>query len=277
MEGPGAGSERERLGSTRSEACQAKHQKVLWSVNLSPAAVSLFIVTQLEPPAPPMPSAALNEHELDPELLALPAPPRGRRLWAMTLMAAVVALALGLASSVRSDMAYALHAMDGGRAKVLGDAVHLDPALLPSNAYVVVRGTPMLSGMVRFEAGLFGADDYVVFPLAGQRNVFVQVPADSLRDPRTAASTEFSGRMVTFGELGARFRVVREFLAQRMGMPVTAETYLVVADDPPGSHAWSLFFGAFCLAVVALNVWLFSRWFRPIRRKAPALVAQAAE
>jgi hypothetical protein len=71
--------------------------------------------------------------------------------------------------------------------------------------------------------------------------------------------------MVTFGELGGRFRVVREYLAKRLGLPVTAETYLVVADDPPGGHAWSLFFGAFCLAIVALNGWLFSRWFRPLR------------
>jgi hypothetical protein len=179
----------------------------------------------------------------------------------MTLMAAVVALALGLATSVRSDMAYALLP---GRAELLGDAIRLNPATLPSNAYVVVRGTPMLSNMVRFEAGMFDAE-YVVFPLAGQRNVFVQVPAESLRDPRSASSTEFAGRMVTFGELGGRFRVIREFLAKRLGLPVTAETYLVVADDPPGGHAWSLFFGGFCLAIVALNVWLFSRWFKPIR------------
>jgi len=197
--------------------------------------------------------------------MALPAPPRARRLWAMTLMAAVVALALGLASSVRSDMAYALLS---DRAQPLGDAIHLDPATLPSNAYVVVRGAPMLSGMVRFEVGLFGAE-YAVFPLAGQRNVFVQVPAESLRDPRTAANTEFAGRMITFGELGGRFRVVREYLARRMNLPVTAETYLVVADDPPRSHAWSLFFGAFCLSVVLFNVWLFSRWFRPITRRQP--------
>jgi hypothetical protein len=180
----------------------------------------------------------------------------------MTMMAGVVALALGLASSVRSDISYA---MLPDRAELLGEAIHLDPANLPSNAYVLVRGAPMLSNMVRFESGLFGAE-YVVFPLAGQRNVFVQVSAESLRDPRTASSTEFAGRMVTFGELGGRFRVIREFLAARMGLPVNAETFLVVADDPPSGHAWSLFFGAFCLAIVALNVWLFSRWFRPIRR-----------
>ena len=215
-------------------------------------------MSHLEPGAPPLPPAALDKDaELDPELLALPAPPRGRRLWAMTLMAAVVALALGLASSVRSDMAYALLP---NRAELLGDAIQLNPATLPSNAFVLVRGTPMLSNMVRFEVGLFGAE-YVVFPLAGQRNVFVQLPAEALRDPRTAANTEFAGRMVTFGELGGRFRVVREFLAQRLELPVTAETFLVVADDPPRGHAWSLFFGAFCLSIVGLNVWLFSRWF----------------
>lgn len=190
----------------------------------------------------------------------------------MTMMAGVVALALGLATSVRSDISYALMP---DRAELLGDAIHLDPANLPSNAYVLVRGAPMLSNMVRFESGLFGAE-YVVFPLAGQRNVFVQVSAESLRDPRTASSTEFAGRMVTFGELGGRFRVIREFLAQRMGLPVNAETFLVVADDPPSGHSWSLFFGAFCLAIVALNVWLFSRWFKPIRRTAGVWIQSQA-
>ena len=187
----------------------------------------------------------------------------------MTMMAGVVAIALGLATSVRSDMAYALLP---DRAELLGEAIHLKPRDLPSNAYVVVRGAPMLSNMVRFESG-FGSE-YVVFPLAGQRNVFVQVSAESLRDPRTASSTEFAGRMITFGELGGRFRVIREFLAQRMGLPVNAETFLVVAEDPPSGHSWSLFFGAFCLAIVALKVLLFSRWFKPIRRAASVWVQQ---
>jgi hypothetical protein len=104
----------------------------------------------------------------------------------------------------------------------------------------------------------------VVFPLAGQRNVFVQVEAGKLQDPRTAARTEFAGRLVTFSDLGGRFRVVREFLTRAMGMEVSGATYLLVADDPPGTHVWAVFFAAFCLAVVALNVWLFARWFKPL-------------
>lgn len=199
----------------------------------------------------------------DPELLALPAPPRGRRLLAMTLMAAVVALSLGLASSVRPDLSYALQ---GDDAVALGDVGKLDPATLVSNRYVRVRGTPMLAGMVRFKSGVFGTEQ-VVFPLAGQRNVFVQVEASTLAEPRTASRTEFAGRLITFGELGGRFRVVREFLARSFGMPVTGATYLLVDDDPPTTHAWSLFFAAFCLGLVGLNVWLFSRWFRPLARR----------
>jgi hypothetical protein len=182
----------------------------------------------------------------------------------MVLMAAVVGLALGLLSSVRSDLSYALQP---SHAIALGDAVELDPATLSSNAYVRVRGTPMLSGMVRFETGLWGSRQ-VVFPLAGQRNVFVQVAAATMDDPRTAARTEFAGRIITFGELGGRFRVVREYLAQRMGLPVTAETFLIIADDPPATHVWALLFAAFCISVVLFNIWLFSRWFRPLRPRA---------
>ncbi|HET6337272.1 MAG TPA: hypothetical protein VFG30_28800, partial [Polyangiales bacterium] len=63
---------------------------------------------------------------------------------AMVLMAAVVGLALGLLSSVRADLSYALKP---GQALSLGDVTQLEPAQLPSNAYVRVRGTPMLSGM----------------------------------------------------------------------------------------------------------------------------------
>jgi hypothetical protein len=214
----------------------------------------------VDPTGAPLPAATAVE-AIDPELLALPAPPKGRRLLAMTLMAAVVGLSLGLGASVRTDLAYTLQP---DRAAALGDAGQLDPIKLVSNSFARVSGTPMLSGMVRFKTGMFGTER-VIFPLAGQRNLFVQVDAASLADPRTSARTEFAGRLLTFSDLGARFRVIREYLTRSMAMPVSGDTYLLVADDPPATHAWSVLFAVFCAGIVAFNVWLFSRWFRPIR------------
>jgi hypothetical protein len=146
------------------------------------------------------PSSLAPGHEVDAELLALPAPPRGQRLWAMGLMAAVVAAALGLLASLGADVAYRFAP---GRAQDLGSATGLDLSALQTNAYVRVRGTPMLSSSVRFERG-FSGREYAVFALAGQHQVFVQVPVEALSDPTRVAQGEWSGRLMSFGELGQR-------------------------------------------------------------------------
>lgn len=199
-------------------------------------------------------------HEVDAELLALPAPPRGQRMLAMGLMAAVVAAALGLLASLGADVAYRFSA---DRAQDLGAAVGLDLSLLETNAYVRVRGTPMLSSSVRFERP-FSGTEYAVFALAGQHQVFVQVPVDALSDPARVAQGEWSGRLMSFGELGARYRTVRTFLGERMGLPVTAESFVVLAEEAPRTYDWALGLSALCLSIVALMVWLLLRWFRPL-------------
>jgi hypothetical protein len=216
-------------------------------------------VTQLDDTSPFRTQAgSLAPSEPDEDLLALPAPPRGLRLLSMTLMAAVVVLAMAFAVSLRSDLAYFFASQ---QPTALGDATALVPADLAPNEYVTVRGTPMLSGTVRF-AQTLGAGEFVVFPLAGQRDLFVQVPASDF-DGVGAARSEFAGRLVTFGSLGVRFRSVRDYLAG-MNMPVTSETFLVVADESPSSHVWVLAMLAICLGIVILNIWLMLRWFRPI-------------
>jgi hypothetical protein len=197
----------------------------------------------------------------DLELLTLPAPPRGQRLLAMTLMAAVVGLAVGLLSQLRGDLAYFF---SSGQAVDIGEVTSLDLSTLEPNSFVRVRGTPMLSRMVRFERPLLG--DYAVFPLAGQRQIFVQLPAAALDDTVLAARGQYSGRLQTFGDLGSRMRSVRGYLAQRMGMPVTAESFVILAEEPPESHGWALALGALCLAIIGVNVWLMLRWFRPLPR-----------
>ena len=202
----------------------------------------------------------LKRHEVDAELLALPAPPRGQRLLVMGLMAAVVAAALGLLASLGADVVYRFST---DRAQDLGSAVGLDLSALETNAFVRVRGTPMLSSSVRFERP-FSGTEYAVFALAGQHQVFVQVPVEALSDPTRVAQGEWSGRLLSFGELGGRYRSVREFLGERMGLPVTVESFVVLAEEAPRTYDWALGLAALCLSIVGLMVWLLMRWFRPL-------------
>ena len=199
--------------------------------------------------------------EVDETLLALPAPPRGRRLAAMASMAAAVAAALGLIAELRHDVSYSF-ASD--QAVDLGSVTGLDLSALEPNVYVRVRGTPMLSRMVRYERELSGVS-YAVFPLAGQRQVFVQMPASAIDDPVRVAPGEFSGRLMTFGQLGGRFRAVRTYLARQLAMPVTAESFVVLAEEPPSAYGWAVGVAALCLAIIALMSALMLRWFRPLR------------
>jgi hypothetical protein len=198
---------------------------------------------------------------VDPELLALPAPPRGRRTLSMALLCAVAIGAAALVLHLRADVAYSFAS---STVSDLGEATHAKLAELVPNSYVRVSGTPMLSRMVRFERGLFG-DGYAIFPLAGQHQIYVQVPLAALRDPARVAQGEWSGRLLTFGQLGGRLRAVRQYLASEMGMPVTAESYVVLAEEAPAAYGWSIALCALGLAIMGVSVTLLARWFRGIR------------
>lgn len=197
---------------------------------------------------------------VDPELSALPAPPRGRRIAAMTIMALTVVASMALLTSMRGDISYYFATPT---AVDLGDVSTVEPAQLVPNSFVRVEGTPMASGMVRYSKLLSGGT-YAVFPLAGQRAIFVQVPLEGAGQERDMARREFSGRLVTFGALGGRFGEVRSYLDDTMDMPVSSESFLLLADEPPGSYGWALVLAALCLLFVLVNVWLMIRWFRPL-------------
>ncbi|MCS6800147.1 MAG: hypothetical protein NZ898_16775 [Myxococcota bacterium] len=214
----------------------------------------------------PVQSVQPNAHSelaapaLDPELLALPAPPSARRILAVGLMVAVVLAATALLAMVRGDIRYFF---EQAHPEELGHAVALDPKALVPNRHVRVVGTPMLSTAVRYRNPLTGAR-YELFALAGQRALFVQVPLDEQTERRLARA-EFSGRLVTFGLMGGRLDAVRHYVAGALGVPVTPETFVLLADEPPRSAGWAVALGTLCVCVLVLNAWLAVRWFRPLR------------
>jgi hypothetical protein len=211
--------------------------------------------TQL-PPGPGT-TPGLQGEALDPELLAIHAPPQIQRVAALTIMAAAVVAAMALLFSLGGDMGYALsraQPTDHGHVRTL------EPSSLLSNSYVRLAGTPTLGHAVGFTRG-FGTH-YRVFPLAGQRTVFVQV-----RDTGGEAfvRSEYSGRLVTFDDLGGRYRELARVMNRDAALPVTGESFVLLADEPPSTYTWTLFVALICSAFVLLDVYFIVRWFRPVR------------
>jgi hypothetical protein len=219
-------------------------------------AVVYKVVAAVNPESAPVAGAP---NDVDEELLALPAPPPGRRFATMGLMALVVVVALALVASVRSDLAFFF--VRGG-ALELGDVTHLAAASLTPNTLVTVEGTPLTSGTVRYRRVVTG-ESYVVFPLAGQRTVFVQMTESAASQPRTT----YSGRLVRFADLGGRMASVRDYLATTMDMPVTPETYVLLVDETPASCVWAVALAVLAAIFVLIDVMLIVRWFRPVPRE----------
>lgn len=101
----------------------------------------------------------------------------------------------------------------------------------------------------------------------------MQVPIESDDAARTSARREFSGRLVTMGDAGGRFGTVRRFLEKKMGMPVSGESYLLLADEPPASYGGSLALAGLAALAILVNLMLFLRLFRPIRARREAKIA----
>ena len=199
---------------------------------------------------------------LDPELMALPAPPQAQRVAALTIMAAAVLAALALLVSLRSDIAYALAAPEPVD---LADVRAIAPSALTSNSYVRIAGTPTIARAIGFGRGL--GTRYRVFPLAGQRTVYVQA-RDEGREGFVRSS--YTGRLVTFEQLGGRYAEIARVMQRDAGLPVTSASFLLLADEPPVAYTWTLFVAAICLGFVLVDLYFIVRWFRPVKWTAVA-------
>ena len=200
---------------------------------------------------------------VDRDFDALPAAPRGRRVLALTFIAAAWGVSVAILLLLRADVAYLFASRTPAD---LGEAHVIQPAALDSGAFVRVSGTPMASKTVFFRHPLDG-ETFAIFPLAGQRNVFVQMSVGAPEDVRRSSRREFAGRLVTFGELGGRLGSVREYLRNIMHLPVTGETFVLMADEAPGTPGAPHFVALLCFLCAAVNAWMAVRWFRPGRAK----------
>lgn len=223
----------------------------------------LTYVRQPDPTAPAdlapnsAPASVDGQQPIDPELVALTAPPQGQRIAALTVMAAAVVAMMALLISLRGDMAYTLAAATPTE---LGSIHNVAVSQLVPNSYVRLSGVPAVARAVRFRRGLGSA--YVILPLAGQRSVFVQLP-DGTADDFVRSS--YSGRLVRLGDLGRRYAQLATVMQRDAELPVTEESFVLLVGEQPADYAWTWLAGAICLLFVGLDVFLIVRWFRPLK------------
>jgi hypothetical protein len=202
----------------------------------------------------------LLEEGVDPELLALPAPSQVRK-WALTsFMALSTAAAIGLLLMFRADLAFS---MAPAEVVDLGAARDLASADVASNRVARVSGTPMMSNTVYFTR-LFGNARYAIFPLGGQRSLYVQVELPEGQDVSALAHTAFEGRVVRLSELSGRLGDVPTYMSRQLSLPVDGDSLVLIADERPSSVVWVWLLAAFVLVVIGTNVTMLLRWHRPI-------------
>ena len=217
--------------------------------------------SSLAPGLPP--TLAEREVEVDPELVALPAPSRrDRTLTVLVLLLAAVA-ALGMAAALRSEVAYAL---SSASPRDLGDLRTATPDALHAADNHLVRAEGMLgvAGGIRYER-FFVDDTFRTLPVAGRHDVWVdlRVPAGQ-EGGRWEPPATIAGRLVRFAAAGPRHRSLEAAIEASTGAGVPPGAWLLVEGEAPEGARWSVALAALFVGCAMWNLLAIARLTRRV-------------
>ena len=198
--------------------------------------------------------------EVDPELVALPDPPRGERRATVLVLAVTAIASVAMVLSLWRDAAYALAA---DRETDLGDLKSAPAGSFGPNAFVQARGMLGAAGAIRYERP-FIEDSFRVAPVAGRPDVYVEMRVPNGEETaRYVPPTEFHGRLLRFDAVGPRHRGLRGAIADRTGTPVPANAWLLVSGEAPEQARWAV---ALVLLFAGFAAWNAAAIARLLRR-----------
>lgn len=192
-------------------------------------------------PAPPTSETGLQpELEADPELEALPAPPRDEQRFTALLMGATLVASLWMAVALRGEIRYAL---SPAAPLEVGDLVQSTPDPGMANRYVRATGLLASAGAIRYERPMEG-DSFRLAPIAGNPNVWVEIRVpEGMEGPKFAPPTSFVGRLVPFERAGLRHAGLEKSVAAAGGGAVPAQAWLLVEGASPRASRWAIALG----------------------------------
>lgn len=214
-------------------------------------------------------AAAPAVGEDDPELLALPAPPRRERTATLGLMAVTALAALGMCAALAGE---AIYATTPGRPVEVADLGALAPGEDLANRYVRGHGLLGTSGAVKYGRPAEG-DSFRLAPVAGNPRIWVEIRVpEGFEGPRFVPPTTFAGRLVPLGEAGIRHAGLRGAVSDRGAggaIQVPDDAWLLVDGNSPRASRWALALVALLLAFAGWNLVGIARLLRRVRDGAP--------
>ncbi len=196
----------------------------------------------------------------DPELLALPAPPKRERTITVALMALTAVAALGMAFALRGEASYALRP---GQPSDLGELALVRPGPELDNRYV--RGGGLLGTVGAIKYGRAAeSDSFRLAPIAGNPEVWVEIRVpEGFEGARFVPPSSFAGRLVPLRSAGIRHFGLGDSVRDQTQQRVPPGAWLLIDGASPRASRW-----AFALAAlfVCFAVWNALGIARVLRR-----------
>jgi len=217
--------------------------------------------TEVSPPiqAPTAPTGVVHD-EVDPELLALPDPPRRERSWTLFVLAVAALASAAMAVALRRD---ALYALASPSAAELGSLVEVPASALADNVYARGRGMLGAAGAVRYERP-FDEGSYRLSPVAGRTDLWVEVRLPPGQETARYVPPEaFGGRLVRLDAAGLRHRGLADSIERVTGQRPAPGAWLLVDGEEPSDARWAV---ALVVLFCAFALWNLSAIARMVRK-----------
>lgn len=207
------------------------------------------------------PSGRLRE-AVDPDLVALPAPPKAERTATVVIMLITAVAAVVVAAALAGEARYAL---SEGQPLELGELATLRPTPDLANRYV--RGKALLGtqGAIKYGRPAEG-DSFRLAPVAGASNVWVEIRVpEGFEGPRFVPPSSFAGRLVPFRDAGLRHVGLASSVSEQSKVSIPDDAWLLIDSSSPRSSRWAAALVALFLGFAAWNLAGVARVLRRIR------------
>lgn len=200
--------------------------------------------------------------EPDPELTALPAPPKRERTLAVVMMVLTAIAALTMSVLLAGEARYALAPSSPND---VGELATLKPPADLSNKYVLATGLLGTTGAIRY-ARTAESDSFRLMPVAGNPSVWVEIRVpEGFEGPRFVPPTKFAGRLVPMTKAGMRHVGLAKAVKDQTDVTVPADAWLLIDGSSPRASRWAIALAALFVAFAGWNLFGVARVLRPVK------------